>query len=76
MPEDRIAKRNRGNASGLWLLAALALLAGLLVLAAMLKTSAERQHARLEAEAAAPASGEKSSTGSLAGISARPLPLE
>lgn len=75
MAEDRVARRNRGNSSGLWLLAALALVAGLLVLAAMLKSSANRQRARLEVEAATIHTGEKSSTGSRTGIPARPLPL-
>ncbi len=75
MAEDRVARRNRGNPSGLWLLVALALVAALLVVAAALKSSATRQHARLEAESAALYPGEKSSTGSPTGIGARPLPL-
>lgn len=76
MSEDRIAKRNRGNASGLWLLGALALVASLLLIAAVLKTNARLAHGRLEAEAAATAPGEKSSTGSPTGTHTRPLPLE
>ena len=75
MTEDRIARRNRGNANGLWLLAALTLVAGLLVIAVVLKTSAERQRARIETEAAATAPHEKSSTNSPTGSPASPLPV-
>jgi hypothetical protein len=72
MSEDRIAKRNRGNASGVWLLVALALVAGLLLVAAVLKNNARLIHGRLEAEAAAAAPVQESSTGT----HARSLPLE
>lgn len=75
MAEDRVARRNRGSALGLWLLVALAAVAALLVVAAALKSSAARQHARLEGETAALHAGEKSSTGSPTGIRAEPLPL-
>lgn len=76
MSEDRIARRNRGNASGLWLLAALALVAALLVIAAVLQSDARSAHARLETEAEASAPREKSSTVSPTGTQAPPLPLE
>ncbi|HWW11263.1 MAG TPA: hypothetical protein VN018_02020 [Brevundimonas sp.] len=57
MPEDRIARRNRGSPRGLWLLVALALAAGLLVIAAMLKSSAADQKARRELDAVASDAG-------------------
>lgn len=75
MREDKIAKRNRGDRRGLWLLAAMAVVAGLLVLAVLLKSSAADQRARIEIEHAHSASGEKSSTVSRPGIHSGALPL-
>lgn len=75
MREDRIARRNRGDRRGLWLLAGLALAAGLLVLAVLLKSSAADQRARIEIEHAQSASGEKPSTVSRPGPRSGALPL-
>ena len=75
MREDRIAKRNRGDRRGLWLLVGLALAAGLLVLAVLLKSSAADQRARIEIEHAHSAPGEKSSTVSRPGIHSGALSL-
>lgn len=72
---DRIARRHRRSAAGLWLLAALALVVVLLIAAALLKSGAARQRATLEVDALAPATSEKSSTVSPTKTPARPLPF-
>ncbi len=53
MGEDRVARRNRSSATGLWVLAGLALVVIILIGAMVLKSNAADQRARQEAEAAA-----------------------
>lgn len=51
MPEDRVARRNRGNPRGLWLLAALGVAVALLIVAVVLKSIAADQRASRELDA-------------------------